>query len=228
MTSETSNLAPDGGWGWIIVLCSFSIHFVIDGITYSMGSVYLEPMRKSLKRGTGAIGAIWSILPAVYLLVGVIATIFTTRFGCRLVAITGACVGAAGFFLAFCWKQLWFYYITIGAIGGLGFGLLYLPAIVSVNYYFEKKRSLAMGFAVSGAGCGTMVFPHLMPVIINRFGYEMGLLAESIILLFCVVFGLLMIPLPSEPSEVKRKQKKLKASNLTKITQIPVETATNN
>ncbi|CAF0916875.1 unnamed protein product [Didymodactylos carnosus] len=180
MTSETSNLAPDGGWGWIIVLCSFSIHFVIDGITYSMGSVYLEPMRKSLKRGTGAIGAIWSILPAVYLLVG------------------------------------------------LGFGLLYLPAIVSVNYYFEKKRSLAMGFAVSGAGCGTMVFPHLMPVIINRFGYEMGLLAESIILLFCVVFGLLMIPLPSEPSEVKRKQKKLKASNLTKITQIPVETATNN
>ena len=37
---------------------------------------------------------------------------------------------------------------------GLGFGLIYVPAIVSVGFYFEKKRSIAMGIAVCGSGLG--------------------------------------------------------------------------
>ena len=37
---------------------------------------------------------------------------------------------------------------------GVGFGLIYVPAIVAVGFYFEKKRSLAMGIAVCGSGLG--------------------------------------------------------------------------
>lgn len=37
----------------------------------------------------------------------------------------------------------------------MGFGLIYLPAIVSVTMYFEKYRSLATGIAVCGSGFGT-------------------------------------------------------------------------
>ena len=29
--------------------------------------------------------------------------------------------------------------------GGLGLGLIYLPAIVSVGFYFERRRALATG-----------------------------------------------------------------------------------
>ena len=35
---------------------------------------------------------------------------------------------------------------------GLGFGLIYLPAIVSVSMYFEKRRAFATGIAVCGSG----------------------------------------------------------------------------
>lgn len=34
---------------------------------------------------------------------------------------------------------------TIGVGTGLGFGLIYLPAIVSVTVWFERYRSLATG-----------------------------------------------------------------------------------
>ena len=79
---------------------------------------------------------------------------------------------------------------------GLGFGLIYLPAIVSVGFYFERKRSFAMGIAVCGSGLGTLVFPLLMPLVIERplrFGFSGGLLLEAGITFLCVIFGALMV-----------------------------------
>jgi hypothetical protein len=35
---------------------------------------------------------------------------------------------------------------------GIGFGFIYLPAIVTVGYYFESKRAFATGIAVCGSG----------------------------------------------------------------------------
>ncbi len=37
--------------------------------------------------------------------------------------------------------------------------MMYLPAIVSVGFYFEKKRATATGLAVCGSGFGTFLFP---------------------------------------------------------------------
>ena len=48
-------------------------------------------------------------------------------------------------------------YVSIGLCTGLGFGFIYLPAIVSVSMYFEKKRAFATGIAVCGSGLGTFI-----------------------------------------------------------------------
>lgn len=42
---------------------------------------------------------------------------------------------------------------------GIGFGLIYLPAVVCVGYYFESKRALATGIAVCGSGKKPAVNP---------------------------------------------------------------------
>ena len=79
---------------------------------------------------------------------------------------------------------------------GIGFGLIYLPAIVSVGFYFESKRSSAMGIAVCGSGLGTLVFPAIMPYIIDaplNLGYEKALLLEGGVIAICVLFGFLMV-----------------------------------
>ncbi|CAH2037127.1 unnamed protein product, partial [Iphiclides podalirius] len=39
--------------------------------------------------------------------------------------------------------------ITFGVIAGLGLGLVYVTAVVSIAYWFEKKRNLAVGLGVS-------------------------------------------------------------------------------
>lgn len=79
---------------------------------------------------------------------------------------------------------------------GIGCGLIYLPAIVSVGYYFERKRSFAMGIAECGSGFGTFAFPFFMPWLIDRIfhnDYNGGLLLESGFIFTCVMFGLLMV-----------------------------------
>ncbi|CAM4782947.1 unnamed protein product [Rotaria magnacalcarata] len=204
-------IVPDGGWGWIIVFSSFMIHFIMDGITYSMGDVFLHPMMDNLHKARGPVSTIFGILPAITLATGPIATIFTNTYGCRKVTIVGSCLAAVGFLLSYLWANIWFYYLAIGIIGGIGFGLIYLPAIVSVGFYFERKRSFAMGIAVCGSGLGTLAFPAIMPYIINSplwFGYEGALLLEASVIFICVIFGAFMIPLPQEPSEIRRLERK--------------------
>lgn len=38
---------------------------------------------------------------------------------------------------------------------------MYLPAVVSVSLYFEKKRAIAIGIAMCGTGIGTFTFGPL-------------------------------------------------------------------
>ncbi|CAF4416237.1 unnamed protein product [Rotaria sp. Silwood2] len=210
-TGNTNVVIPDGGWGWFIVFASFMIHFIMDGITYSMGDLFLRPMMVNLNKTRGSVSTIFGILPAITLVTGPISTIFTNTYGCRTVTIVGSCIAAVSFLVSYFWANLWFYYLTIGILGGIGFGLIYLPAIVSVGFYFERKRSFAMGISVCGSGLGTLVFPAVMPYVMNAplwFDYEGVLLLEAAIILTCIIFGIFMIPLPQEPSEIRRIERK--------------------
>lgn len=44
---------------------------------------------------------------------------------------------------------------------GAGLGLIYLPSIVCVSFYFDSKRSIATGITVAGSGAGTFALPPL-------------------------------------------------------------------
>jgi hypothetical protein len=53
-----------------------------------------------------------------------------------------------------------------------------------------------MGIAVCGSGLGTLVFPAIMPYIINSpvwFDYDGALFLEAAIIVICVIFGALMV-----------------------------------
>ena len=78
---------------------------------------------------------------------------------------------------------------------GLGFGLIYLPAIVSVTCYFEKYRSLATGIAVCGSGLGTLVFAPFIEYLIGTFGWRGAMMITSGLVLHCILFGALFRPL---------------------------------
>ena len=82
---------------------------------------------------------------------------------------------------------------------GFGFGLIYLPAIVSVTCYFEKKRSFATGIAVCGSGLGTFIFAPLTEFLIQAYFWKGAMLIIAALTLNCVIFGALFRPLENKP-----------------------------
>ena len=37
---------PDGGWGWMVVVGSFIVHFIMGGLATSYGLLYIELLEK--------------------------------------------------------------------------------------------------------------------------------------------------------------------------------------
>nr|XP_031850067.1 monocarboxylate transporter 13 isoform X1 [Nomia melanderi] len=235
-------LPPDGGWGYAVVLASFLIHVIMaelrvttlttglrilfmrgvndslklerkkaDGMTYSFGVFYLEFLYY-FEEGKGATAWIASILVGVTLCSGPISGSFVNKFGCRAVTIAGSILASACLLASMWARNIITLYFTIGIGTGFGFGLIYLPAIVSVSCYFEKYRSLATGIAVCGSGLGTLIFAPCLEYLIAIYGWRGTIMLCSGIVLNCVILGSLFRPL-----EAKKLQKRSSPEDASQI-----------
>ena len=133
-----------GGGGWAVVLASFSAHMIADGCAFSFGvfySEFLEVFNES-KGETAVVGALFMSVP---LLTGPIASALTNRYGCRKTCMVGGFLAGLGFVFSSLVNSINMLYVTFGFVSGFGLSMVYVPAIVVVAFYFEKKRAFATG-----------------------------------------------------------------------------------
>ena len=88
----------------------------------------------------------------------------------------------------------------LSPLSGLGFGLIYLPAITGVAAYFDKKRAMAIGIASSGAGFGTFIFAPVRNLLNENFGWSWTLMLNGALVIFCIPLGLLFKPIKAKKS----------------------------
>lgn len=97
------------------------------------------------------------------------------------------------------------YYVCIYFLG-IGFGFIYLPAVVTVGYYFEKKRAFATGLAVCGSGVGTFLMAPFVQYLLGRYDWRGTLLVLSGVILNCICFGALFRPLQASAPEYSKEE----------------------
>nr|XP_023024052.1 uncharacterized protein LOC111512181 [Leptinotarsa decemlineata] len=200
---------PDGGWGWVVVFAAFAVNLIADGITFSFGVIFVEFLKYfGQNRSTTAwVGSLFMAMP---LLSGPVASFLTDRYGCRRVTIFGAILASVGFIISSMANSMIVLCLTFGILAGFGLSLCFVASVVIVAYYFDKKRSFATGLAVCGSGIGTFIFPPLIQLLLDEYGWRGTTLILAGLFLNLIVFGALMRDLPwtSEKQKSLAKQRK--------------------
>lgn len=188
------NVCYEYRYGWVIVFASFMCNMIVDGIAYTFG-VFLGEFVEYFGEGKGKVAWVGSLLSGVYLSAGPVVSALANKYGCRAVCIAGALISCMAFVLSTLSTSVNMLMLTYGVMGGFGFGLIYLPAVVAVGYYFETKRSLATGIAVCGSGFGTFTFAPFANWLLANFDWKNANLILAGLILNCAIFGALMRPL---------------------------------
>ena len=82
---------------------------------------------------------------------------------------------------------------------------MYLPSIVVVGFYFDKKRAKATGVSVCGAGIGTFVFAPLGTFLVENYGWKGANIIIGGICLHGIVFALTYRPLVVSNADYNEK-----------------------
>ncbi|XP_026275470.1 monocarboxylate transporter 10 isoform X2 [Frankliniella occidentalis] len=202
---------PDGGWGWVIVAASFMCNLVVDGIIFTFGM--LQPLLvEEFGVAQSEVALVGSLQTGFYLMAGPFVSALANRYGFRLVTILGAVLGGAGFALSSMATSVQFLFLSYGLLGGIGFGMIYVPSVITTGFYFERWRALATGIAVCGSGIGTTLMGPICEAIIAHLGWKGLLLVQGGMVLSLSLMGALFRPL--QPTKVEVPYDPIKAAEL--------------
>jgi MFS family permease len=76
--------------------------------------------------------------------------------------------------------------VTFGVGVGIGTACGYVPMVAAVGGWFQRRRALAIGIAVTGIGVGTLAVPPVAALLIEHLGWrrtELVLAVASLLLL---------------------------------------------
>ncbi|VDP75499.1 unnamed protein product [Echinostoma caproni] len=181
-------LPPDGGYGWFIVLGSFVCMVLVDGVCFSYG-IFLSELEATF----GATKMQMTL--AGSLLTGPIVSGLMNRFGARILVLIGSIISSVSIVISSFARDVNMFIVVFGVIGGIGYGLVYLPAATIVTTWFVKKRATVTGIIMAGSGIGVTVYSLTLPHLISLYTWRGCILILSAINLNCAVAGALFRPL---------------------------------
>ncbi|XP_069107402.1 monocarboxylate transporter 12-like [Argopecten irradians] len=196
---------PDGGWGWVVTFSAFMISVLVDGVNLTFG-VFFSEYLDYFGGSKGKTQMIHSVSVGTMLCTGPVAGVMVDRFGTKSVTISGSVLFSLGLFLSAFSPNLDVMILLYGVVGGVGFGLMYIPSLVMVGGYFEKRRALATGIAMCGTGIGNFVFAPVYEMLLREYGWRGTLWIMSAITLNGAVFASQFRPLCKSPQSSEQNE----------------------
>ncbi|KAJ3027069.1 UNVERIFIED_CONTAM: hypothetical protein HDU68_004552 [Siphonaria sp. JEL0065] len=212
---DTANLAGpssilpeeqiDGGFtAWGTVVASFVIHFLALGVLYSFGVYGAFYLLTGIDK-LSVISWIGSSAAACLVFFGMISGRLAESYGFKVMIFIGACLLSSGLVLAsFCTTNSWQLILTQGILFGTGSSIAYFPAVSVPSQWFNKRRSIATGIAVSGSGIGGLAMSLLIQQLLTSVGLAWTLRITAIILFvgICIVLPLIKTRIPPSPGSI--------------------------
>lgn len=171
LMSENPHAKLDSPRAWVVVCAAFVGAFVGFGVTYSFG-VFLKPMALEFHVNHAAMSLLFSTIAGLSFFLAPLTGDLADHYGPRPVVAAGAVLMSAGLLLTARVHSFALVMLTYG--GGLGASVActYIPSIAAVGEWFKAHRDIALGIAISGIGCGTLVAAPVSALLIERYGWR--------------------------------------------------------
>ncbi|KAH6654198.1 MFS transporter, MCP family, solute carrier family 16, member 6 [Truncatella angustata] len=191
----TSQLPPDGGYGWVCVLAQF----LINGFTWGVAASYSVYLAYFLSHDlfTEAKPIDYAFIGgfnfAFALLVAPLATLLMRLYDVQAPMLLGVISLPAGFIAASFSTRVWHLYLSLGVCVGLGIGLIYIPATSVVPQWFTKRRSLASGICAAGSGIGGLIVCFSTQAMLDSLGLVWSFRITAVVVFFVNLAATLLI-----------------------------------
>jgi len=202
---------PDGGYGWVVLIASFFISFVLDGIMYSFGLI-TTGIKIHYEVSNKKANLITALNSGFLFCSGPIVSGLTNTFGCRIVIMGGAIITSILYFLCCLSPSIEPILFCYGVLGGISTGCTYISSLIVIAEYFDKKIGIATGIVMAGSGVGNFFLPMGIEYFIHNYDWKFALSICASCILLCCGLGAFLTPLnPSNNSDNKNVElKKLK------------------
>uniref|UniRef100_A0A146WRZ5 Monocarboxylate transporter 2 n=1 Tax=Fundulus heteroclitus TaxID=8078 RepID=A0A146WRZ5_FUNHE len=184
---------PDGGWGWAVVFAAF----ISIGFSYAFPkslTIYFKEIQEYFSVSYSEIAWVSSVMLASMYAGGPVSSMLVNRYGSRPVVMVGGLMVCTGMVLASFGTTIIHLYLCVGVIGGFGLAFNLQPALTIIGTYFQVKRPLANGLAMTGSPVVLSTLAPLNQFLFDSFGWRGSFLVLGSIVLNCCVAGALMRP----------------------------------
>ncbi|WP_353179445.1 MFS transporter [Delftia acidovorans] len=159
--------------GWYIVGAVHVLLALIFGAAYSFGAFFFS-IQAQFGASSFSTASIFSLTALIYYAVGVFSGAWSDRTSVRTVTSAGIVLLSLGFVASsLLTSSLAAFLGAFCALVGLGVGLVYVPAVSTIQRWFVLRRSSASGIALAGTGLGTLLGPVVAGALMEHLSWQL-------------------------------------------------------
>jgi len=175
-------------YGYWIVIAALVSQFVMTGTQISIVGVFLKPMTEDLEWSRSEFFYAQTVGRFVFAFVGFFIGVYVDRFGARPLMLIGVVFLSITLFLVAEIHTLWQWVLLRGVIYTIGAVLVgNLVVNVSISKWFVEKRGRAIGIASMGVSLAGVVWPPLMVLVTDEFGWRAAWRLLAVLALVLIV-----------------------------------------
>ncbi|XP_062270273.1 monocarboxylate transporter 6 [Platichthys flesus] len=187
-------IAPDGGWGWVVLVATIMVLALTLGFPTCVGLFYTD-LQNDFHATNSETSWVPSIMTSVLHAGGPFCSVLVDRLGCRATVMLGGVLSGLGIAASSFTQSIGELYLTAGVITGLGFCFSFQPAVTILGHYFVRRRAFANAMSSTGTALGMCTLPLLGNYLHSELGWRGSFLVLGAVLLNCCVCGAVMRPL---------------------------------
>jgi MFS family permease len=190
--------------GWYIAIASgVGLACGIATAVVATFGVFVAPLRAEFGWDqTETFSALLAVTFTAALLAPLVGQ-WVDRYGARrLMLIAFTCEAIV--FASFAWQtaQLWTFYLRYALLAALGLGSTHVAFARVITLWFDQRRGLALGIALSGIGVGGFIWPMFTQALINAYGWRTAYLIFAATIA-CIAIPLVLGVIRDTPADVQ-------------------------